>query len=129
MGNVIGRLFYPFTALPWAKRSPAFYKSSDTARSDNLDVTSTDAAVINLNQPESFTDIGSGVDTLMITCVDYWKIQILLTEIAEKQFEKAYEQALILKSSGNLVRLTHQSPVICIHCTTTSTRRQHHRER
>ena len=104
MGNVIGRLFYPFSSHHWTKQSSAQYRNNEPPRTGSLEFVNANIASVTLDLREDFADHGSGVDGLVITCLDYWRIQALLRDITEKQFERAYQQAVLLKSSGIKLR-------------------------
>ena len=96
MGNNIGRLSrnYNNDVVEHRTRLNEVVVSDTTHEND----TSSELAPFQ----EQFSDIGSDVDKTTIKIVDYQVIQDLLREITEKQFEKAYQQAVILLSSGTL---------------------------
>ena len=96
MGNIIGRLSgnYNNDVVEHRTRLNKVVVSDTTHEND----TSSELAPFQ----EQFSDIGSDVDKKTITIGDYCIVQELLREITDKQFEKAYQQAVILLSSGIL---------------------------
>lgn len=91
MGNILVRFFYPFTAFGKDRN-----RQYEVHKADTLPNKKTDVKVSN----NDFSKTGSDVDELKIAVAEYRKVQELLTEITEKQFEKAYQQALVLIASG-----------------------------
>ena len=95
MGNIIGRLFYRYTTVV-KDRKRSYEVNADILENNNP---SKQAPFF-----EDLRNIGSDVDEVTIAITDYQRIQELLREVTEKQFEKAYQQAVILLSSGNNVK-------------------------
>ena len=87
MGNTIGRLLHPFTFARERITSLAYETFVPLSKSDK-------------QLHDGFSDFSSNVDEVTISRADFNKIRQLLTQISEKQFEAAYQQALNLKTSG-----------------------------
>ena len=104
MGNILGRLSRQYTYDAVKERT-----RPNKANADDI-IHVNDISSKRTPFSEDFLDVGSDVDKVTITIEDYQGIQELLGGITEKQFEKAYQQAVILLSSGMVKILNFQSP-------------------